>query len=231
MNSQEIQNDEFGYFAYIISHDLKAPLRAIQILTKWITQENGDRLTESGQEHLMLILDRVKRMDDIIDSISLYSRIGRENIEPKSVDLNQLVDYVITVMKIPKHITCTKMKNMPVINCQKTHVEQIFRHLIGNAVQYMDKSEGKIEIDFSKENKFWRFSVSDNGPGIPEKYHKQIFQIFQTLHSKDDTNSKGIGLTLSKRMIELAGGHLWLESKENKGSTFFFTLPRNKEKG
>lgn len=226
MDRNETEGDEFANFAYIISHDLKSPLRAIQILTEWIARENGECLNESGQEHLALLQDRVKRMDNIIDGVSQYSRIGREKIQSESVDLNQTVDYILAVLTIPGHIRCTKRRNLPVVQCKRMHVEQVFQHLIDNAVKYMDKSEGKIEIDFDEDNHFWRFSVSDNGPGIDERYHKQIFEIFQTLHSKDDVNSRGIGLTLSKRIVETAGGRLWVESRIGAGSTFYFTLPK-----
>lgn len=223
----EFQEDEFANFAYIIAHDLKSPLRAIQILTEWIVRDNGDRLTESGQEHLALLQDRVKRMDLIIDGVSQYSRIGREIIEPESVDLNQMVDYIIAVMAIPEHITCRRRKTLPVIQCKRDHVKMVFQHLIENAVKFMDKSAGKVEIDVSEGIHFWEFSISDNGPGIDEKYQTQIFEIFQTLYSKDDKNGCGIGLTLSKKIVETAGGRLWLESQKGAGSTFLFTLPKN----
>lgn len=229
MTQQQTKNKEFESFSYIIVHDLKSPLRSIQTLTEWITRENSDRLTESGKEHLELIQSRVKRMDDILDSISEYYRIGRDKAETESVDLNQLVDNIIILMRIPDHIKCKTMKSLPVVQCRKNHIKQVFKHLIENAVQFMDKSDGKIDIDCCKENEFWKFSIADNGPGIKEEYHERIFKIFQTLETKDDTSRKGMGLTFSRKIIELTGGRIWLKSKKNEGSTFFFTLPRTEK--
>ncbi|HHS13287.1 MAG TPA: hypothetical protein ENN03_05905 [bacterium] len=230
MEYQETTEDEFESFSYIISHDLKSPLRAIQILTDWIVRENADRLTESGKEHLVLLQDRVKRMDHIIDAVSRYSRIGRVKIEPESVDLNQMIDYHILVTPVPDHIQCIKKKPLPVVRCKRALVTEVFQHLIDNAIRYMDKPEGRVEIDFSEEKDFWRFSVSDNGPGIDEKYHRQIFKIFASLHGRDDGQSRGVGLTLSKRIAELSGGRIWLESRKGEGCTFFFTLPKDENR-
>jgi len=206
-------------------------LRAIQILTEWIEKENKDRLTESGKEHLVLLQERVRRMDDIIDGVTEYAHIGREEIRPEPVDFNQLIDYVITVRQIPDHIQCTILKSLPVVTCKRSHMKQVFQHLIDNAVKYMDKPNGEIKIDFCKNEGFWQFSVADNGPGIAEKHFNRIFKICQTLHSKDEIHSRGMGLTLSKRIIEQAGGRIWVDSKEGEGSTFFFTLPRDEAQG
>lgn len=228
MEQQKIKEDEFEHFAYIITHDLKSPLRAIQILTEWIIRGDSERLSESGRENLALLQDRVRRMDDIIDSVSAYARIGHERIEPESVDLNHLVDYRITVVNAPDHIQCIRKDTLPVLVCKRMHMDQVFRHLIENAVMYMDKPQGRVEIGCREDGDFWRFSVSDNGPGIDPKYHERIFHIFQTLHAKDDIETKGVGLTLSKRIVEVSGGRIWLESKPNAGCTFYFTFPRAK---
>jgi signal transduction histidine kinase len=115
---------------------------------------------------------------------------------------------------------------MPRVTSEKTRLMQVFRHLIGNGVKYMDKRKGRIEIGSSDEGTHWQFYVSDNGPGIDEKYHEKIFRMFQTLTPRDELESTGIGLAVVKKIVELFGGKVWLESVEGKGAKFVFTLPK-----
>ncbi|MGD1042918.1 MAG: ATP-binding protein [Sedimentisphaerales bacterium] len=114
---------------------------------------------------------------------------------------------------------------------ERLRLKQVFQNLLSNAVKYTDKPKGQIKIGCTEENGFWKFSVADNGCGIKEKYFGKIFEIFQTLTSRDKTESTGIGLTIVKKIVELYGGKVWVESKVNEGSTFFFTLPKAKNQG
>ena len=226
----ESVNKELKEFAYIVSHDFKAPLRAVNQLTHWISQDYAELFDEEGKEQINLLFGRIKRMDCLLDGILQYSRIGRIKGKEEQLDLNVLISGVLAVISPPANIRITSNTKLPLIMGSRTRVKQIFQHLLGNAVKFMDKPEGIIRIGHLDVGKFWRFSVSDNGPGIDKKYHKKIFQIFQSLSPRDVQESVGIGLTLVKKIVEVNGGEIWMESKVGKGSTFYFTLPKKEEK-
>jgi two-component system sensor kinase FixL len=223
-------NRELEDFAYIVSHDLKAPLRGIKTLVDWIATDYEEKLDAQGKEQLNLLSNRVDRMHNLINGILQYSRIGRMKEERVIVDLNKHVPEIIDMLAPSENITITVENKLPVIECDQTRILQVFQNLISNAIKYMDKSEGRIKIDCAEENGFWKFSITDNGPGIEEKHYHRIFQIFQTLSARDDFESTGVGLTLVKKIIELYHGKIWIESKVGQGSTFIFTLPMQSER-
>lgn len=219
-------NKELKDFAYIVSHDLKAPLRGIKTLAGWMLSDYADKLDEDGREQLKLLSSRVDRMQGLIDGILQYSRIGRlEEEERVEVDLNRLITDIIDMLAPPENITITVENELPIIECEQTRITQVFQNLISNAIKYMDKPEGLVKVGCIEEDGYWKFSISDNGPGIEEKYFDKIFQMFQTLSPRDEYESTGIGLTVVKRIIELYGGRIWVESKIGEGSTFYLTLP------
>jgi len=225
----ESVNKELRDFAYIVSHDLKAPLRAVKVLVDWLSTDYADKLDEDGKEQMTLLDKRVDRMHNLIDGIMQYSRIGRTKEQNVRVDLNELVPEVIDLLAPPANITITTQANLPAVLCDKTRISQVFQNLLSNAVKYMDKPHGQVEVACVEENGFWKFSVADNGPGIEEQYFEKIFQMFQTLASRDDYESTGVGLTVAKKIVEMFGGKIWVESKVGHGSTFFFTLPKQQE--
>jgi len=221
-------NKELNDFAYVVSHDLKAPLRGIGSLATWLSTDYRDVLDENGQKQLELLLDRAKRMEGLIESILAYSRVGRVREERETVDLDELVDAAVKMLDIPEGIEVKVAGDLPEVTGERTRLGQVFGNLIGNAVKFMDKPEGKVIISCADDGDFWRLAVADSGPGIDARYHDQIFQIFQTLSARDDVESSGVGLTLVKKIVEMHGGRVWLESEVGKGSTFFFTLPKAK---
>jgi light-regulated signal transduction histidine kinase (bacteriophytochrome) len=222
----EKTNQELNDFAYITSHDLKAPLRGIATLANWLLTDYADKLGEQGRKQLNLLTSRVDRMRKLIDGILQYSRIGRVKEEKVVVNLTELVSEVIDTMAPPENITVTVGSELPTIECERTRITQVFQNLISNAVKYMDKPQGRVKVGCVEENGSWRFSVADNGPGIEEKYFEKIFQVFQTLSPRDEVESTGIGLSLVKKIVEMYNGRVWVESQPGKGSTFFFTLPK-----
>ena len=215
-------------FAYVVSHDLKAPLRAINQLAAWISQDHAGAFDKGGKEQMDLLVGRVKRMDNLIDGILQYSRAGRIKGSEKEVDLNNVVKEVIDTLAPPKNIHVTIEDKLPVILAETVRIEQVFQNLISNAIKYMDKPKGEIRVGYVDEGNNWKFSIADNGPGIEEKYYDKIFQIFQTLESRDKRESTGVGLALVKKIVELYGGKIWVESKTGEGSTFFFTVRKIK---
>ncbi len=219
-------NKELQDFAYVAAHDLKAPLRGIGTLTDWIASDYADRFDEQGRQQLGLLKGRVSRLSELIDGILHYSEIGRVASRQEAVDLNRYIPEVIALLDPPGHIEVVLQGPLPVVACEKVRVGQVFRNLIDNAIKYMDKSQGRIEIGCSEQLGFWRFSIADNGPGIDAKYFEKIFQMFQTLAPRDERESTGIGLAIVKKIIELCGGSIWVESNVGEGTTFYFTLPK-----
>jgi len=221
-------NKELKDFAYIVSHDLKAPLRGIKTLSDWITTDYSHKLDEKGREQMGLLSSRVERMHNLIDGVLEYSRVGRTEEKQVQVNLNELVPGIIDAIAPPETIAITVDDELPVVKCGQTRIMQVFQNLLSNAVKYMDKPKGKIKVGCVEENGFWKFSVADNGPGIEEKDFERIFQMFQTLSPRDEVESTGVGLTVVKKIVEIYGGKIWVESKSGQGSTFFFTLPKQK---
>lgn len=220
-------NKELNDFAYVVSHDLKAPLRGIGSLASWLAADYEDVLDEQGKEQLRLLLDRAKRMEALIESVLQYSRIGRIRESMEKVDFNELVDAVLEMVDLPPDVSVTVPGRLPRVNCERTRMQQVLQNLIGNAVKFSDKPAGIVTVSCKDAGEFWEFAVADNGPGIDPRYHDQIFQIFQTLApAGDKEDGTGIGLTLVKKIVEMHGGTVRVESEPGVGSTFFFTLPK-----
>jgi len=220
-------NQELSDFAHVTSHDLKAPLRGIGILAEWFIKDYRERVDEKGKELLSSIIEKVSLMNALIDGVLEYSSVGRSKIKLKPADLNEMVKEVVAMIVPPKNITITIENELPTIECEQVRIRQVFQNLIANAIKYMDKPNGEIKVACVPDGNYWKFSVSDNGPGINEKYFTKIFQMFQTLQQKGQSKSTGIGLALAKKVIEQTGGKIWVESKVGEGASFFFTLPRD----
>lgn len=227
----EVANRELKDFAYVVSHDLKAPLRGISRLACWLTEDYAQALDEKGREMASLLIGRVTRMDALIDGILEYSRIGRILGETTRIDLNDLLPEVVDMLAPPSHIHVRIAADFPIIKADRFRLTQVFQNLIGNAIKFLDKPEGHIGVDVEETGDYWTFRVTDNGPGIDKKYHAKIFQIFQTLVPRDMQENTGVGLALVKKIVEFHGGTVWVESTVGQGSTFFFTLPKSEDKG
>lgn len=223
-------NQELKDFAYVVSHDLKAPLRGIKTISDWISTDYTDKLDDDGKEQLKLLANRVDRMHNLIDGILQYSRVGRIEEEKVQINLNKFVPEIIDMLAPPENISVTIENELPTINGEQTRLMQVFQNLLSNAVKYMDKPKGLIKVGCVEENGFWKFNITDNGPGIEEKYFEKIFKIFQTLSPRDEFESTGIGLTVVKKIVELYKGKIWVQSRLGEGSTFFFTLPKQETK-
>jgi len=221
-------NEELTHFAYIVSHDLKAPLRGIKLIAEWLCTDYGDRLGDEGRQQLDLLQSRVDRMHNLIEGVLQYSRVGRIKESWTSVDLNRLLPDIVDAIAPPDHVEIALEGPLPVIECEKTRITQVFQNLLTNAVKYMDKPHGRVEVACVQRDDAWQFSVRDNGPGIEEKYFERIFRIFQTLAPRDEFESTGVGLALVKKIVEMYGGRVWVESEVGRGSTFRFTLPVKK---
>lgn len=221
----EAANRELTDFAYVVSHDLKAPLRGIATLANWLLTDSHEKLDETGREHLALLQARVRRLDGLINGILAYSRAGRTRAEPARVELGPLVANVIQLLDPPRHIAIEIMPELPAVLMEPIKAQQVFQNLLSNAIKFMDKPAGIIRVRCDLEADAWHFQVADNGPGIAPKYFEQIFQLFQTLSPRDEVESTGVGLAIVKKIIESGGGRVWVESGPDHGATFHFTLP------
>ncbi|MFE3848741.1 PAS domain S-box protein [Flavobacterium sp. LB3P45] len=225
LTNLEKTNKELDQFAYIISHDLKAPLRAINNLAEWIVEDMPE-MPQDVNTNFGLLRGRILRMENLINAVLDYSRIGRTKIEKQATDLkimlNQIVDSIVPTEGFEIYIA----DNFPEIKIARILFQQIFSNLISNSVKYNDKPIGKIDCLYESLPNFHKFTIKDNGPGIAEEYHKKVFKVFQTIEARDKKESTGIGLSIVQKIIEEAGGSIWIESETDKGASFIFIIPK-----
>jgi PAS domain S-box-containing protein len=224
----EKTNKELDQFAYIISHDLKAPLRAINNLSEWIVEDMPE-MPAIVSGNFDLLRGRVQRMENLINGVLDYSRIGRTKIEKESVDIKEMLGQITEILVPKKDFEVSISGDFPIIKEAKILLYQVFSNLIGNAVKYNDKPIGKLECHYESITGFHQFSIKDNGPGIAEKYQKKVFIVFQTIEARDKKESTGIGLSIVQKIVEENGGSIRIESEENKGASFIFTIPKTND--
>jgi len=218
-------NAELDDFAYAVSHDLKAPLRAITSLVNWVTEDYRDALGDDGREKLRLLSGKTDRMRALIDGILRYSRLGRTAQEQEPVDMAGLVREVIDLLAPPAQVTIVIEGAFPTIACDRVRMSEVFQNLISNAVRYGDASHNRIVVSCSRDGEYWQFRVADNGPGIDKQYHEKIFHIFETISANADAESTGVGLALVKKIVTMMGGSIRVESEPGRGAAFLFTIP------
>ncbi|MBL0102774.1 MAG: GHKL domain-containing protein [Bacteroidetes bacterium] len=227
--SLEKSNKELDKFASIVSHDLKAPLRAIGNLTGWIEEDAGDTMSGEVKANFDMIKQRVRRMEDLINAILDYSRADRRQGEDVQIDVKKLVEDTLDFIGKPENVEMQILNELPTIVSDRTRLSQVFSNLIGNAIKYNDKKEIKVQVSSEESKEGWTFSVKDNGPGIEKQYHEKIFVIFQTLNRRDDVESTGVGLAIVKKIIDDHGGKIWVESEPGNGAEFKFFWPRTRK--
>jgi signal transduction histidine kinase len=223
---QEAMIKELESFAYIISHDLKTPLRGIASLADWLVTDYKDKLDDTGKEYLDLLKGRVVRLEALIDGVLEYSRAGRTDVETSKVEFEVFVKEAIELVGAKPNVKIHVDTQLPILQASKVAMMQVFTNLIGNAIMHNDKENIEINIGAIEKESEWWFYIKDNGPGIEEEFQEKVFKIFQTLKTKDEMNSTGIGLAVVKKIIDNSGGRIWIESKAGEGCTFFFTLKK-----
>jgi PAS domain S-box-containing protein len=215
-------------FAYVASHDLKAPLRGIASLAQWIQDDAGDVLPDESREHLRLLHGRVERMAALIDGILAYARAGRTLNQPETVDTGALVREVVELLATPPEVTIRLSEQMPTLQAERIPLQQVFLNLLGNAVKYASavRPDAQIGVEWRDLGDASEFAVSDNGPGIAPQYHERIWEMFQTLNARDKVEGTGIGLSVVKKIVESRGGTVSVESAAGQGATFRFRWPK-----
>ena len=220
-------NSELDRFAYVASHDLKAPLRAIGNYAEWIEEDAVKQLPEKSKEHLLKLRQRVVRMEALLDDLLAYSRVGRKEEELVEIKTEILISDVVEFLSPPQEFRVEIQGKLPIVRSQKTLLELVFRNLIGNAIKHHHRKDGCIRVSATEIGAVYEFVVTDDGPGIAPRYHEKIFQMFQRLKSSDQVEGTGMGLALVKRVVESQGGKIELRSDEGEGASFHFTWPKN----
>jgi len=220
----EISNNELQEYAHVVSHDLKTPLRSIDALVSWIKTDNKDNFDTITLQNLELIEITLETMEQLISNVLEYSSAGFNTEKISEIDLNLILEDVKKILYIPKNTTINILKKLPILKGEKTKFQQLFLNLISNAIKFGNNENNIIEIDVIEKEKFYQFSINDNGIGIDKKFHDRIFKVFHFLNKSD--KSTGIGLSIVKKIVNLYHGDIWIESELGKGTIFYFTIKK-----
>lgn len=218
-------NRELNELIYAVTHDLKAPLGGIGRLSEWLATDYAPKLDPSGVSLVGEIRARVRKLHAIIEGIVAITRVGRTTESDSEVDLNEMIADITRLLDPPPNVSVVIPEPLPSISGAPHQIRQVFQNLLDNAIKFSDKPDGRIRILSRREGNSWEFSVIDNGPGIPARFHDKIFRLFQRLDLLPNRPGTGVGLSLIKRIIEARGGQIHLVSEEGAGTTFRFTWP------
>jgi len=227
-----ISNAELEQFAYVASHDLQEPLRMVTSFLTLLEKKYGESLDEKARVYIHYAVDGAKRMRQIILDLLDFSRVGKTEEKWGEININEIIDEIILLYQ--KNIKSKKARiefsEMPSVISFATPVRQIFQNLISNGLKYQPKGQNPvIKIAGTENSEYWQFSVSDNGIGIDQQYFDKIFIIFQRLHNREEYSGTGMGLAITRKIVENLGGKIWVESKEGMGSTFYFTIAKKQQ--
>ena len=222
-----LSNKDLDDFAYVASHDLKAPLRGIDQLASWVAEDIEEGNLEEVPENLRLMRTRVQRLESLLNDLLAYSRANKQKYILSTIDCNEFINDMFLLISPPVDFTLTVKGDLPVFSTVSAPFEQVMRNLLSNAVKHNDKTNGSIQVRCDDEGLFYKFSIEDNGPGIKSKYFHDVFKMFKTLKPRDETEGSGMGLAIIKKTVEHYKGRVNIESEVGEGSTFIFTWPKN----
>ncbi|HAX86884.1 MAG TPA: hypothetical protein DCY91_11645 [Cyanobacteria bacterium UBA11370] len=220
-------NQELEQFAYIASHDLQEPLRAVASYTQMLAKRYQGKLDEKADIYINFAVDGATRMQQLIKDLLAYSRIGRHQLKLQSTDCNVVVNKVLKDLQfsITENHAKITIEFLPTLFVDTSQITLLFQNLISNAIKYRGEASPQVTISAENQRSGWLFRIRDNGIGIEPEYAEQIFGIFQRLHTSDEYPGTGLGLAICKRIVERHGGHIWVESQLGKGSLFCFEIP------
>jgi signal transduction histidine kinase len=223
----ERKNEELDRFAYVVSHDLKAPLRGIENISLCMEEDYGSDMPVQVRDYLSLMRGRIRRMENMIKGILELSRIGRQKNPVETVNTGLMLQEVVEMLSPQSGMQIFIQPGMPVIQTEKIPLQQVFINLISNSVKYHHQKKGKVMVRCEEKNDCYEFSVTDDGPGIEPKYHDKIFIIFQTLKERDAFESTGVGLAIVKKILDDKKCTIKVLSEIGNGATFVFTWPKH----
>jgi signal transduction histidine kinase len=218
---------ELDQFAYVVSHDLKSPLRGIYSLADFIAEDLAEGNGPAVHEHLELLKRRVDRMQNLILGVLEYTRAGKDLEVRSPIVMATFLGQVGQGMKLPANFELNFPDQLPVVIFNPQKLRQILQNLISNAVRFNDKPQGRVDIDCIETPDSWEISVTDNGPGIEERFHEQVFSMFRTLQSRDDLEATGMGLPIVKKIVTEAGGSIHIDRGYAGGTRIVFSIVRN----
>ncbi len=220
-------NAELDQFAYVASHDLKAPLRVISNAVSWLEEDLAPHLTDDTRESMNLLQSRTSRMERLLNDLLQHSRIGRVAEPDIQISGREMAEDLLSLLEIPPGMAVQFSESFLSATLRKLPLETVLVNLISNGIKHHDRPQGRIHVDLVATKHTFYFSVSDDGPGIEEKYHDRIFEVFQTLKSRDQLEASGMGLAFVKKHISVAGGEIKVISDGTRGTTFEFSWPRD----
>lgn len=228
----ERQNRDLDDFAYVTSHDLKAPLRAIGNIATWLEEDLGHDLPDDNRQQLELLQGRVRRMENLIDGLLAYSRAGRGQQKMEWVDLNLLLSGIVDLLAPPQGFRVELPPQLPSLWTNRAALMLVFSNLIGNGIKHNAAPTGWVKVRCEeRRDQAYEFTITDNGPGIEPAYHQKIFEIFQVLEPRDEVENTGIGLSIVKKTIEAVNGTITVESAMGQGTTFRVVWPQEPHSG
>ena len=213
-------NEDLEQFAYVASHDLKAPLRSIEVLAGWLAEDLADFEVKEVHDNLNLLKQRTARLNRLLEDLLGYSRAGREIGEQSQTDCTELVEDIVTLLNVPAAFNVSS-SDLPVITTYAVPLEQVLRNLISNSIKHHPGPAGTISVSAEEHDDHYLFSVTDDGGGIPEEYAGKVFEMFQTLRPRDEVEGSGMGLAIVNRIITRRGGRIWFEPVPNGTGTVF----------
>ncbi|MGA7615153.1 MAG: PAS domain S-box protein [Thermoanaerobaculia bacterium] len=220
-------NAELEQFAFVASHDLQEPLRGVVGCVELLQKRHGPQLNTDARELISLAVESSMRMQNLIEDLLEYSRVGRPHLEKRRVDLDGALDRALSSLAatIARTGAVVTRGELPVVSGDRRQLSQVFENLIGNAIKFRSECPLKIHISAQREREGWIISVADNGIGIETRFLEKIFGLFQRLHPRARYPGTGVGLPICRKVIERHGGRIWVDSTPGEGSTFSFLLP------
>ncbi len=217
-------NADLEEFAYVASHDLKAPLRAVGLLADWISEDVQAIAPAETLENLRLLKGRVSRLQSLLDGLLTYARVGLGNLPPEQVDAGEMVTDIAALLGAAPHFSVTFEGPLQILHTHRTPLHAVLENLISNALKHHDRPAGRVCVGMRRVDGLVEFTVADDGPGIAPRFHERVFQIFQTLGRSDESAAGGIGLAIVKKQVGRHGGTVHIRSEPPlRGTTFIFT--------